>query len=44
MGYILGLYRDNAKQNGNYYIMVGYGETGKENGTCRDYKDHIGLI
>ena len=24
MGYILGLYRDNGKENGNYSITIGY--------------------
>ena len=24
MGFILGLYRENAKENGNYYSRVGY--------------------
>ena len=24
MRYILGLYRDNGKENGNYYIIIGY--------------------
>ena len=24
MGYILGLFRDNEKENGNYYIIIGY--------------------
>ena len=24
MGYILGLYRNNGKENGNYYIIIGY--------------------
>ena len=23
IGFILGLYRDNGKENGNYYIMIG---------------------
>ena len=30
---ILGLYRDNGKENGNYYIILGlYKDNGKENG------------
>ena len=37
MGYMLGLYRDNGKENGNYYIIIEYTlglywENGKENG------------
>ena len=24
IGYILGLYRDNGKENGNYYFLMGY--------------------
>ena len=24
MRYVLGLYRDNGKENGNYYIIIGY--------------------
>ena len=24
IGYILGFYRDNGKESGNYYITVGY--------------------
>ena len=24
LGYILGLYRNNGKENGNYYSMIGY--------------------
>ena len=24
MGYTLGLYWDNGKENGNYYIIIGY--------------------
>ena len=24
MGYIIGLYRYNGKENGNYYIIIGY--------------------
>ena len=31
---ILGLYRDNGKQNGNYHSILGlYRDNGKENGT-----------
>ena len=33
LGYILGIYWDNGKENGNYYsILVLYWENGKENG------------
>ena len=33
MGAILGLYRDNGKENGNYYSILGlYRDNGKENG------------
>ena len=37
IGYILGLYRDNGKENGNYYSIMGYNilscwDSGKENG------------
>ena len=48
IGYILGLYRENGKENGNYYIIIGlyreifglYWENGKENG---NYYIIIGL-
>ena len=35
---MLGLYRDNGKENGNYYSIMGYilglyGDNGKENGS-----------
>ena len=33
IGYILGLYWDNGKENGNYY-----------NGLYRDYRGYIGVI
>ena len=34
MGFILGLYWDNGKENGNYYSILGllYRDNGKENG------------
>ena len=37
IGYIIGVYRDNGKENGNYYIIIGYiigvyRDNGKENG------------
>ena len=33
IGYILGFYRDNGKENGNYY-----------NGLYRDYRVYIGIL
>ena len=30
---MIGLYRDNGKQNGDYYVLIGFNwENGKENG------------
>ena len=38
---ILGVYRDNGKENGNYYSRLGlYGDNGKENG---NYYSRLGL-
>ena len=47
IGYILGLYRDNGKENGNYYNVVYtlglYSDKGQENGN--DYNVvYIGVI
>ena len=34
IGMILGLYRDNGQENGNYYSVLGlYRDNGKENGS-----------
>ena len=46
IGYILGLYWDNGKENGNYYSIIGYifglyWDNGKENG---NYYSIIGYI
>ena len=46
MGFILGLYWDNGKENGNYYSIIGfilglYWDNGKENG---NYYSIIGFI
>ena len=51
---LLGLYRDNGKENGNNYIIIGYilglyRDNEKENGNYhngiyRDYRDYIGVI
>ena len=35
MGYILGLYRDNGKEHGNYYSILGL---------HREYQGYIGSI
>ena len=49
---ILGLCKDNGKENGNYRdyrvcigVILGlYWDNGKENGNYRDYGDYIGVI
>ena len=41
VGVMLGLYRDNGKENGNYYSILGlFWDTGKENG---NYCSLLGL-
>ena len=47
MGFTLGLYWDNGKENGSYYLgfMLGlYKENGKEHANYGDYRGYIGII
>ena len=42
--FILGLFWDNGKENGNYYSTLGlYWDNGKEHGNYRDYSGDIGV-
>ena len=42
---MLGLYRDNGKENGNYYLGL-YRDNGKENGNyyLELYRDYKGIM
>ena len=49
IGYTLGLYSDNGKENGSYWhyrLHIGglYWDNGKENGNYWDYRVYIGIL